>query len=540
MKVKVFACLLAMRTALAARFTMIDADTAKDVRVLCTSSRKRIQLNFGAIPKSVAFRVDRVTAPVRVRITGDSSLAYNRVEKNAPYSFYGDSGSRKYNGRSGFVPGTYVLTANGESCTLEIFAGVKELRWIDGQRRTFKLNNGAKLLWDDLPKTINVEAVTVGPVASVKLERLRKNGSYKSMTQRSRPFAFFGRDGNRFSENDLSTYYDPFGAYGFRTTAYDSRGRVLNSLTTSFTIEARGTWNRISQAGNRRHEGGFVQCGGDKLWQIGGRSTRDTDIYDVSSRTFTRGPRIRNIHHFQPVCVSGIIYIVCGMTGNFPSEPPLPNVYYIDAQKSNPTLVKGRSIPAARRRGGAAATVYKGCIYVVGGITLGHTSGTKNWFDRYCPGSNTWTSNLPQPKFRRDHVQATILRDTLYVVGGRQSDYTTDSGYDDEVGPIEWYNFQTKKWAQGPPLPKPRAAASVVTYFNMIVVIGGESSLQADAHNEVSAFDPRTRKWHNLRPIVSERHATSATVFQNKIWIMGGSGNRGGNPELTNLETFTL
>jgi len=98
----------------------------------------------------------------------------------------------------------------------------------------------------------------------------------------------------------------------------------------------------------------------------------------------------------------------------------MANVYSYDIR--NNIWEKGGEIPAVRRRAGAAAVEYGGKLYLIAGIIHGHQSGTNNMFDCYDPETKTWTILKDAPHIR-DHCFAAVIKDKLYVVGGRNTSY---------------------------------------------------------------------------------------------------------------------
>jgi len=52
----------------------------------------------------------------------------------------------------------------------------------------------------------------------------------------------------------------------------------------------------------------------------------------------------------------------------------------------------------------------------------------------------------------------------------------------------------------------------------------------------VEAFDVRAQKWEKLPSLHQGRHGTGAVVLNKKVFIAAGSANRGGGPELNNME----
>ncbi len=285
-----------------------------------------------------------------------------------------------------------------------------------------------------------------------------------------------------------------------------------------------------------RHENGLAAVD-NKLVLIGGRGEKPVDIYDITQKTWNKGAQPPlEIHHMQAVTLDGLIYVIGGFTGSWPFETPLSHVLVYDISQDLWTI--GSEIPGDRRRGSAAAVVYNKKIYLINGIINGHTSGWVNWLDEYDPYSNTW-EKLPNSPVARDHFQAGVVGDQLYVGGGRQSG-SKESGFAGMVKQTNVYNFKTKKWEILADIPTPRAGTAAVIFKNKYIVMGGESDNQEVSHNEIEAFDPSSNTWESLTPLITGRHGTQAVSFGNHIIIGSGSGNRGGGPELTSFEVHTI
>lgn len=287
-----------------------------------------------------------------------------------------------------------------------------------------------------------------------------------------------------------------------------------------------------------RHENAYVEAGG-LFYLIGGRGNKPLEIYDPISQSWSTGtaPPIE-MHHFQAVSYDGDIYVMGGFTGDYPNETPLTNVYIYEPD--NDTWVTGPAIPVDRRRGSAGVAIYQDQIYMVCGIQNGHVDGWVPWLDKFDPGTGTWAILTDAPR-ARDHFQAGIVGDKLYVVAGRRTGQTTV--FTPTVGEVDVYDFTTGSWSTQPAsanIPTERAGATTVVANGTVIVIGGETGGSKLAHNETEAFDPNTNSWNTLDPLNVGRHGTQALVYHGKIYIVSGSGNRGGSPELTSQEFMDL
>ncbi len=285
-----------------------------------------------------------------------------------------------------------------------------------------------------------------------------------------------------------------------------------------------------------RHENAFTEANG-KFYLIGGRGSRPVDIYDPQSNTWSEGhaPPLE-MHHFQAVSYQGKIYVMGAFTGGFPDEKPIPNIYIYDPEADS--WEKGPEIPQNRRRGAAGVAIYNDKFYLVDGIVNGHTDGYQNWLDEYDPATNTWKT-LPDAPHKRDHVQAAIAGDKIFVAGGRTSSAATNQTLELTIPEVDVYDFNTGAWTTlDNDIPTQRAGTASVVIGDEVIVLGGESTAHEEAHNEVEALNINTLEWRTLPPLNKGRHGTGAAVYNGNIYMAAGSGNRGGGPELTSMEMY--
>ena len=303
---------------------------------------------------------------------------------------------------------------------------------------------------------------------------------------------------------------------------------------------AQGEWNpEVPSNGSnpvQRHEAGYVRID-NKFYLLGGRGNKAVSIYNPITRAWTSGaqPPIE-LHHIQPVEYNGKIYVIGALTGGYPNETPVPDIYIYDPAAN--TWAKGDAIPTARQRGSAGVAVIADKIYVACGITNGHVSGHVTWVDRYDPQTGNWVqlADAPRP---RDHFQASFHKGKLYLVGGRTSK-ANENVFANTIAEVDVYDVATNQWTTlSAPLPTQRAGTFNAVLGDELIVMGGESLAQSTAHQETEALNTITGTWRTLAPMLEGRHGTGAVVMHDNIYVASGSGNRGGGPELTTQEYFT-
>lgn len=287
-----------------------------------------------------------------------------------------------------------------------------------------------------------------------------------------------------------------------------------------------------------RHENALAAVNG-KLILVGGRGIKPVESFDPKTNRWTKLVQTPlEMHHFQAVTYNDEVWVLGAFTGAYPHETPIPNIYIFNPGKNEWRV--GPQIPAERNRGAAGVFVYKEKIYMVCGIQDGHWDGHVAWLDEYDPKKNTWRKLADAPHVR-DHVQAAVIDNKIYVAGGRRSTARIGQVLNLTEAAVDVYDFRSGSWStlpQASDLPTLRAGNASIVLGSKLLVIGGESGSQVPAHSEVEALDTRTMKWETLPALNEGRHGTGAVNVNGKIYIVAGSGNRGGGPELNTLEVF--
>lgn len=301
------------------------------------------------------------------------------------------------------------------------------------------------------------------------------------------------------------------------------------------TIYLSQQWRPYKAQGEpaARHENGFVAVAG-KLYLLGGRGERPLDIFDpVSGKWFQGAKPPFELHHMQAVAYDDKLYVVGALTGGFPEEKSVPNILIYNPKTDSWST--GPEIPLHRQRGASGVVVNNGLIYMIGGNRRGHMSGFVPWLDVFNPETGQWTELADAPH-ARDHFHAVVIDDQIYAAAGRTSSHDTGETMSLTVAAIDVYDIKTQRWnTLDKPLPTLRAGTAAVVINGQLVVIGGESLSQVNAHAEVEAYNPVTQQWQILPSLPTGRHGTQAVLLNGAVYIAAGSANRGGGPELNDL-----
>lgn len=310
-----------------------------------------------------------------------------------------------------------------------------------------------------------------------------------------------------------------------------------NSLAQSST---NGHWQVIK---TKKKLDGRSECSlvtaQNKLYLIGGDGpAQAVEVYDPKTNIWIKKAMAPTaMHHLQGVSLGDKIYVLDAFyNGSFPNQFPLPNSYSYDTKTD--IWQKLVEIPEARRRAGAGEAVYQGKLYLVCGITHGHSSGTNAMFDQYDPATNTWKI-LPDAPHIRDHSMAVVIGDKLYAVGGRNTSYRDPNNiipfFSQVMLDVDCYDFKTGKWTTLPyKLPKGTGGGTAVNLEGKLYYIGGERATDTEANSprkDVYVLDPsQSTGWVKAASLNLARNGVGGAVLNSKIYIAGGAGGPGGPP----------
>ena len=317
---------------------------------------------------------------------------------------------------------------------------------------------------------------------------------------------------------------------------------VLAMVVTSHThaqVNANTAWQSIvtsnGSSATARHEATAIAVDG-KLYLMGGRGNRPVEVYDPASNSWrVVGNTPLEIHHFQPVVLGTKIYVIAAFTCCYPNEPSIADIHVFDTVTEQWSIIG--TMPEARTRGAAAAVVWQGDIYVVGGNTAGHNGGAVAWFDRYDPETETWQV-LPDAPNARDHFAAVIVNGQLVAAGGRATDQP--NVFANTIAATDIYDFSTGVWRSGASIPNPRAGAVTAGAGSELVIAGGESSGRTEAHDTTEAYDINLNQWRTLQPLSVARHSGGGAVLGTSWHVVAGNTATGGGAETNQHETLEL
>lgn len=301
-------------------------------------------------------------------------------------------------------------------------------------------------------------------------------------------------------------------------------GAAANRVTIPIlSAPAAGQWGRRPELPEANSEMSVAELDG-KIYVLGGYpssriSVRTVQVYDPVSATWSlTTPLPVALNHTMSVSVNGRIYMTGGQRDAGGAGPFENTVYEYDPGSA--TWTARAPMPSAR--GGGAAAVVDGKIYVAGGRPPRGSD-----FAVYDPAANSWTV-LPDMPTQRNHLGTVAVGNKVYVVGGRFG-----AGFESErTERIEIFDTVSRTWTSGAAMPRPRGGVNAVEALGCIHVFGGEGNndIPSGVFPDHDVYDPRTDTWTQLEPMPIPVHGVTGAVFTNGlIYLPGGGISIGGS-----------
>jgi N-acetylneuraminic acid mutarotase len=288
----------------------------------------------------------------------------------------------------------------------------------------------------------------------------------------------------------------------------------------------RQDWSTRAPLLEANSEMAVVESNG-KIYVIGGYpSTRVTvaavQVYDTKTdRWEITTPLPLAVNHTVAAAANGKLYVIGGQT-SAESAPEragfVDTVFVYDPAKA--TWTRRASMPTAR--GGGAAVVVDGEIYVAGGRPPRGAD-----FAVYDPSADMWTT-LPNLPTQRNHIAAAAIDGKIFVAGGR-----FEGGFRSQMtNVLEVFDPKTGAWASRKPMPTVRGGVNGIAANGCLHVFGGEGNA-ADPKglfHQHEVYNPVTDSWTSLEPMPVPVHGVTGAVFiDGWIHLPGGGTEQGGS-----------
>jgi len=268
-------------------------------------------------------------------------------------------------------------------------------------------------------------------------------------------------------------------------------------------------------------------------------------FYSISrARWTTRAPLPGALNHINAAVVGGKIYVLGGLAV---AEAPYAWRATSDSWIYDPEQDAWETIPgptAAAMRGSAAVGVYRGKIFLAGGMrdletlpdglqssdssVLAFDTKTRKWLE--LPAA---ARNMPAA---RDHASCAVVGHKMYVVGGRDHGQVNVRG---TVFVLDLENLEAGWTTSSASMPTPRGGLAAGLIGTKIYTFGGEgnTAVESGVFNNTEVYDTATDSWEILPPMKLPRHGTQAFGIRGVVYLPGGALLQGAGP-LADFDAF--
>lgn len=153
------------------------------------------------------------------------------------------------------------------------------------------------------------------------------------------------------------------------------------------------------------------------------------------------------------------------------------------------------------------AAVVEDKLYVLGGYVGSTFTPTDEVFE-YDPASNQWTMKARMPS-ARGAAMTGVMDGKIYVIGGEPGRRENDV-----------YDPAADEWTSGARMPTGREHLAGAAIDSLIYVVGGRGG--GMNHGALEAYAPQSDIWYTLADMPTARGGLAATAFDGKLYVFGG------------------
>ena len=294
-----------------------------------------------------------------------------------------------------------------------------------------------------------------------------------------------------------------------------SSSKIKMEEQNSDAIHETRNWTALPSMITPRYHFGATAIG-EKIYIAGGRKRNDgslssAEIFDSKSNECIPLPDMKEKRSgCAVVSVNGKVYIF----GRDDDKR-----YIVSGEMFDPATNKWTPIPGMKKdRAYFAACTIGNKIYVIGGHNNYIPCSLVEVFDT---ATQKW-SPLPHMKTKRNGCAAVSTKNKIYVFGGLSGRDPVTSTY---FSSAEVYDVITQKWTQLPEMKHKRVGCKASVVGNTIYIVGGRDDIGCLSSSEV--FNISTNTWSSsIIPDMNEKRCgCQAVSIGPSIYVMGGEND---------------
>ncbi|WP_229743168.1 Kelch repeat-containing protein, partial [Hymenobacter qilianensis] len=315
-----------------------------------------------------------------------------------------------------------------------------------------------------------------------------------------------------------------------------SRGATPFTATWDFLYVTANTqttdWVTIAPSNTPKWVGVSVSVA-NKMQVMSGFFTAETgttpkcESYDPATNTWTYlADMPLPVTHAGVATDGNKIYVAGGFTGLEAGKPNTDALQIYDV--STNTWSSGPKLPAVM--GGNALVRVGRKLHSFGGMMPDRQTGNAAHYvldlDNLAAG---WSNAAPMP-LPRCHFASAVVAGKIYALGGQ----TGHDGPVLDVSAANVYDPATNTWSDLKALPYARSHSESATFVadGKITLVGGVS-LNNNILNTITTYDPTTDTWTEQAPLPVNLFGPSAEVIGEELFVSNGSLNARTNPQTT-------
>eukprot|EP00803_Ostreobium_quekettii_P008409 evm.model.scf_171.12 EVM.evm.TU.scf_171.12 scf_171:115052-117821(+) len=219
------------------------------------------------------------------------------------------------------------------------------------------------------------------------------------------------------------------------------------------------------------------------------------------------------VHHPILAAVGGKLYMLGGLVSLRLDQAGVAFVYDPSTDKWSKITAMGPKFD----RGASGVAVVNSNIYVMGGLQKGKAV---NLFSVYNTKTDKWDHKLPSmPGLPRDHLVGAAVNNGIFAIGGQDTHVSKVSSE------VLMYDRSKNEWTRRSSMPTARAGSASAVLDGMVVVVGGEGSVQLESgvFPRVEVYDAQEDVWWDAGKMATPRHGMGAAAYNGSIYVPGGA-----------------
>lgn len=227
------------------------------------------------------------------------------------------------------------------------------------------------------------------------------------------------------------------------------------------------------------------------------------------------------LERFAMASLGERIYVAGGFSAESGAEP-IAQMWSFDPQ----TNVWQGELDMPGPKSAFSLLAVDGLLYAVGG-----EGGVPGMFV-YDPEALAWSAAAAPDRINRRGAAAVVFDGAIWLIGGVRAGVSSAE--------VDIFDVQSGAWREGPALPEPRAGHAAAFLNGQIHVFGGRSADMQRTVRDHFQITPGAGAWDQGPALPSARTEAAAAALDGEVWLIGGGAGAGFFAPFTAVDTVDV